>query len=49
MARFDHETNTRMGQQLRVTYGEIMNQGVPHCHHELLRRLDAQTRTTRPS
>jgi Anti-sigma factor NepR len=46
-ARFDPETKTRMGQQLRVMYGEVMNQGVPDCHHDLLRRLDARTKTAR--
>jgi Anti-sigma factor NepR len=35
------EIKTRMGQQLRVMYGEVMNQGVPDCHEGLLRRLDA--------
>jgi hypothetical protein len=35
------ETRTRMGQQLRVVYGEVMNQGVPDCHEGLLRQLDA--------
>jgi Anti-sigma factor NepR len=34
------ETRTRMGQQLRVVYGEVMNQGVPDCHEGLLRQLD---------
>jgi len=28
-----------MGQQLRVMYREVMNQGVPDCHHELVERL----------
>jgi hypothetical protein len=35
------EIKTRMGQQLRVAYGEVMNQGVPDCHEGLLRRLDS--------
>jgi hypothetical protein len=39
-ARFDPETRTRLGQQLRVMYGEVMNQGVPDSHHEVLRQLD---------
>ena len=36
---FDSKTQTRMGQQLRVMYREVMNQGVPDCHHELVERL----------
>jgi hypothetical protein len=35
------EIKTRMGQQLRVIYGDVMNQGVPDCHHGLLKQLDA--------
>jgi hypothetical protein len=46
-ARFDFETKTRMGQQLRVMYGEVMNQGVPDCHREILKRLDARAGTAR--
>jgi hypothetical protein len=41
--RFDAETRTRLGQQLRVTYGEVMNQGVPDSHHQLLERLAADS------
>jgi hypothetical protein len=40
-AKFDPETRTRLGQQLRVMYGDVMNQGVPDSHHQLLQRLDA--------
>ena len=40
-ARFGPEIKVRMGQQLRVMYGDVMNQGVPDHHSELLRRLDA--------
>jgi hypothetical protein len=39
--RFGPEINRRMGQQLRVMYGFVMNQGVPDLHNELLQRLDA--------
>jgi hypothetical protein len=34
------ETKVRMGQQLRVMYGEVMNEGVPDCCERLLRQLD---------
>lgn len=40
-AGFDPKIQTRMGQQLRVTYREVMNQGVPDRHHELVERLGA--------
>jgi hypothetical protein len=39
--RFSPEINTRLGQQLRVLYSEVMNQGMPDRHHDLLQRLDA--------
>jgi hypothetical protein len=39
--RLSPEIKTRMGQQLRVMYGEVMNQGVLDCHEGLLRQLDA--------
>jgi hypothetical protein len=39
--RLGPETKVRMGQQLRVMYGEVMNQGVPDCYEGLLRQLDA--------
>jgi hypothetical protein len=35
------EIKMRMGQQLRVMYGEVMNQGVPDRCQGLLDRLDA--------
>jgi hypothetical protein len=35
------EIKTRMGQQLRVMYGDVMSQGVPDCYQRLLRQLDA--------
>jgi hypothetical protein len=44
-ARFGAEIKMRMGQQLRVMYGDVMNQGVPDHHLELLRRLDATDQT----
>jgi hypothetical protein len=38
--RFDPEIRMRMGQQLRVLYGDVMNEGVPDRCQELLHRLD---------
>jgi anti-sigma factor NepR-like protein len=35
-----------MGQQLRVMYSEVMNQGMPDRHHDLLQRLDAADQKT---
>jgi Anti-sigma factor NepR len=35
-----------MGQQLRVMYSEVMNQGMPDRHHDLLQRLDAPDQKT---
>jgi hypothetical protein len=46
-ARFSPEITTRMGQQLRMTYSDVMNQGMPDRHRELLQRLDAPDRTAR--
>jgi hypothetical protein len=46
-ARFGPEIKVRMGQQLRVMYGDVMNQGVPDHYLELLRRLDALDQTNR--
>jgi hypothetical protein len=37
---FGPEIKVRMGQQLRVMYSDVMNQGVPDHYSELLRRLD---------
>jgi hypothetical protein len=45
--RFDPEIKVRMGQQLRVMYSDVMNQGVPDYCSELLRRLDALVHTVR--
>lgn len=44
-ARFGPEIKTRMGQQLRVMYGDVMNQGVPDHHSDLLAQLDAPDQT----
>jgi Anti-sigma factor NepR len=44
-ARVGPEIKVRMGQQLRVMYSDVMNQGVPDHHSELLRRLDAPDQT----
>ena len=46
-ARFCLEINMRLGQQLRMTYSDVMNQGVPDRHHELLQRIDARDQTDR--
>ena len=46
-ARFVPEINTRMGQQLRVMYSEVMAEGVPDRHHKLLQRLDALVQAAR--
>ncbi len=46
-ARFCPEINVRLGQQLRMTYSDVMNQGVPDRHHELLQRIDARNQTDR--
>ena len=45
--RFGPEIKVRMGQQLRVMYSDVMNQGVPDHYSELLRRLDALDQTVR--
>lgn len=34
------EIKVRVGQQLRVMYGEVMGQGLPDRCSEILRRLD---------
>jgi hypothetical protein len=39
--KLGNEIRMRMGQQLRVMYGDVMNQGVPDCHEGLLKQLDA--------
>jgi Anti-sigma factor NepR len=35
------EIKMRMGQQLRVMYGDVMNQGVPDSYNGLLKQFDA--------
>jgi hypothetical protein len=44
-ARFGPEIKVRMGQQLRVMYSDVMNQGVPDHHSDLLAQLDGPDRT----
>jgi len=34
------DINVRVGQQLRVMYGDVMDQGVPDGCLEILKRLD---------
>jgi len=46
-ARFAPEIKTGMGQQLRVMYSEVMAEGVPDRHHELIQRLDALVQAVR--
>lgn len=41
------ETRTRIGQQLRVMYGDLMNQGIPDRLSDLLRRLDDDEMTSK--
>jgi Anti-sigma factor NepR len=43
------DIKTRVGQQLRVAYGEVMGQGVPDRCRELLNRLDALDETASPA
>lgn len=38
--KLSKDVQTRLGQQLRATYDEIVNQGVPDRFSELLNRLD---------
>jgi hypothetical protein len=45
--RFVPEIKTRMGQQLRVMFSDVMAEGVPDRHHELLQRLDALVQAAR--
>jgi len=40
-AKLSREVQTRLGQQLRAVYDEVVNQGVPDRFTELLNRLDA--------
>jgi hypothetical protein len=38
--RLGHDIKVRVGQQLRVIYGDVMDQGVPDRFAELIKRLD---------
>jgi hypothetical protein len=40
MAKLGPDIKAKIGQQLRVMYGEIVNQGVPDRFVEILRGLD---------
>jgi hypothetical protein len=40
-AKLSREVQTRLGQQLRAMYDEVVSQGVPDRFTELLNRLDA--------
>jgi hypothetical protein len=40
MAQLSPDVKTKIGQQLRLMYGEVVNQGVPDRFVEILRRLD---------
>jgi hypothetical protein len=42
-----HNIKARVGQQLRVIYGDVMDQGVPDRCAELLKRLDGLKDATR--
>ena len=41
------DIKVRVGQQLRIIYGDVMDQGVPDSCTELLKRLDDLTDRTR--
>jgi hypothetical protein len=43
MAQLNPDIKTKIGQQLRLMYGEVVNQGVPDRFAEILRRLDPPT------
>jgi Anti-sigma factor NepR len=45
--RLGTDITVRVGQQLRVIYGDVMDQGVPDRCAELLKRLDDHTDATR--
>jgi hypothetical protein len=45
--RLGHDIKVRVGQQLRVIYGDIMDQGVPDRCAELIKRLDDLKDATR--
>ena len=38
----DKETQTKIGQQLRAMYDDVVSQGVPDRFADLLKRLDRQ-------
>jgi len=40
VVRLGPEIKARIGQQLRLMYGEVVNQGVPDRFVEILRSLD---------
>ena len=40
VVRLGPEIKARIGQQLRLMYGEVVNQGVPERFVEILRSLD---------
>jgi hypothetical protein len=42
-----HDIKARVGQQLRIIYGEVMDQGVPDRCAELIKRLDDLKDATR--
>ena len=42
-ARLTRDVQTRLGQQLRAMYDDVVNQGVPDRFVELLNRLDGDT------
>lgn len=41
-AKLSREVQTRLGQQLRAVYDEVVNEGVPDRFTELLNRLDTE-------
>ncbi len=38
----NRETQIKIGKQLEITYNEVVNQGVPDCFVELIRRLEGE-------
>jgi Anti-sigma factor NepR len=46
-AKLSSDIKVRVGQQLRVIYGDVMDQGVPDGCTEILKRLDDLTDGTR--
>jgi hypothetical protein len=43
VAKLGPDIKARIGQQLRLMYGEIVNQGVPERFADILRGLDERT------